>query len=202
MSNLQPANYNNSPSSSIASSQYNVVKIDGKTLVIENNPYNALYAGQRLTVDKTTYAIVTKVDGNFANALMTDAKVPAFLTNGDWAPIDVPRNTLLVSPELAGELYVRCSNTLTDRPGYVGWSLTNDTGQLLAIGNDYEAHNICAIKGTGVWGVAVYTLEVRSFLYGSLQPINYAKKTWYISSVTSKLTIGSLNDGHTSLILS
>jgi hypothetical protein len=201
-SNLQPANYLTSSRYSDATIKYRVIRSNGKELLLENNLCRTLYVGQRLTVDTDSYALVTRVEGELALAVMTDLKSPAFVATSDWTPLALPSSKLLIPPTLVGKLYVRCSNALTEKPGYVGWSLYDDDRNLIAIGNDYESHNVCQISGTGSWSGAVYILEVRSFLTGSLQPINFATKTWYPENPVTTLSVGALNDGQTSLILS
>lgn len=202
MSNLQPANYSTVSRYSEALIKYRVIRSNGRELLLENDLCRSLYVGQRLRVDDDTYAIVTRVEAELALALMTDLKSPQYLTVTDWTPLGIPENKLLIDPTQAGKLWVKCSNTLTEKPGYVGWSLMDADRNLLAIGNDYINHNVCSIQGTGSWQAGVYLFEVRSFLPGSLQPINYASKTWYITYASSSITVGALNDGQTNLVLS
>lgn len=202
MSNLQPANYSNASTYSTLVTRYKVLKTVGNELYLENDLCRSLVVGQRLRVDEDTFAIVTRVEGEFALAVMTDIKSPQYVVVNDWLPGALPKSKLLIDPALAGRLYVRCSNTLTEKPGYVGWSLYDGDRNLLAIGNDYENHNVCQLNGDGSWQLGVYTIEVRSFLPGSLQPINYASKSWYLTNTSMALTVGALNDGQTNLVLS
>lgn len=202
MSNLQPANYLISSKYADAAVRYRVIKSSGNQLLIENILCRSLVVGQRLDIDKETYALVTKVEGEVALAVATKVVSPSFVTISDWTVASLPKSKLLIDPAQAGELYVRCSNTLTEKPGYVGWSLLNGDRELIAIGNDYDSHNICQIKGSGVWEPREYILEVRSFIAGSLHPINYAIKRWVVNTASLALTVGALNDGQPILVLS
>lgn len=202
MSNLQPANYLTTSRYSDIPVKYKVIRSNGRELLLENDLCRSLVVGQRLAVDSDTYALVTRVENEYALAIMTDIKPVDYVTLSDWTPLALPESKLLIDSSQAGKLYVRCSNTLTEKPGYVGWSLYDGDRNLLAIGNDYKSHNICQISGTGSWQGAAYILEVRSFLPNSLQPINYGSKTWYPANTITNLTVGALNDGQTSLILS
>lgn len=202
MSNLQPANYLISSKYADGPIKYRVIKSAGNELLLENVVCRSLVVGQRLMIDKDTYALVTKVEGELAAATMTDIKTPAFVTVSDWTPISLPKSKLLIDEKQAGELYVRCSNTLTEKPGYVGWSLLNGDREMIAIGNDYDDHNVCHIKGSGIWQPTEYILEVRSFIAESLHPINYAIKRWVVTTPSLALTVGALNDAQPVLVLS
>lgn len=202
MSNLQPANYLTSSRYFDGEVKYKVIRTNGRELLLENDLCRSLVVGQRLAVDDKVYALVTRVENELALAVMTEVRSPAYLTLSDWTPLALPRSKLLINESQAGKLYVRCSNSLTEKPGYIGWSLYDSGRNLVAIGNDYESHNVCQIAGTGTWTSPAYILEVRSFLPDSLQPINFGTKSWYLASPTSMLSVGALNDGQTNLILS
>lgn len=200
--NLQPTNYLTSSRYFDAPVKYKVIRSSGKELLLENDLCRSLSVGQRLDVDADSYALVTRVENELALAVMTSLKSPAYVTLSDWTTLRNPSNMLLIAPSLAGKLYVRCSNTLTEKPGYVGWSLYDGDRNLIAIGNDYENHNVCQINGTGSWSGEMYILEVRSFLTGSLHPVNFASKIWYPESAAPILSVGALNDGQATLVLS
>lgn len=99
-----------------------------------------------------------------------------------------------------GSLYVKCSNTVTKRPGHVGWTLYGPTDQVIAIGSDYNHKDVCQLTGDGEWSPGLYRLKVASFGDGSARLFS-ASKTWSIERPTTMLSIGDYSNSSLSLIL-
>ena len=202
MPSNEPASYQLTSAYSNQQTRYKILRSKDNLIYLENDSCQSLTVGQRLNLQGLTYALVIAVNEVEATARVTKITNAQYATLGDWTNLTQPTSMLLIPEEQAGRLFVRCDNALTEKPGFIGWSLFNSDNVLLAIGNDYQSHNICQIEGTGSWAAGSYILEVRSFLPDSLQPINFATKTWELAEPTARLSTGSVNDIDTKLILS
>ena len=202
MPSNEPASYQLTSAYSTQQTRYKILRSKDNLIYLENDSCQSLTVGQRLNLQGLTYALVIAVNEVEATARVTKITNAQYATLGDWTNLTQPTSMLLIPEEQAGRLFVRCDNALTEKPGFIGWSLFNSDNVLLAIGNDYQSHNICQIEGTGSWAAGSYILEVRSFLPDSFQPINFATKTWELAEPTARLSTGSVNDIDTKLILS
>ena len=198
----EPASYQLTSAYSTQQTRYKILRFKDNLIYLENDTCRSLVVGQRLSLQGLAYALVIAVTETEAIARVTKITNAEYATLEDWTNLTQPTSMLLIPKEQAGQLFVRCDNALTEKPGFIGWSLFNSDNVLLAIGNDYLSHNICQIAGTGSWAAGSYILEVRSFLPDSFQPINFAIKTWELTQPATRLSTGSVNDIDTKLILS
>jgi len=176
-------------------SQYAVLSQDGYTVTVSNSVCSPLSIGQILTFDSDVQGVVTATTPTQATVQLYSLISVISASPLGWFPIPTTPNLKLFYPSsLLGSLSVQCINTGTQLPGYLGWTLFDSQGNILAIGNDLYNKNICSFSGSSSWGIGSYTLTVRSFTPITLSPIRYASLTWNVLSPSPLLSAGNPND--------
>lgn len=184
--------------------RYKVITQEGRRVTLENNPCSILFLGQPVVFDNDLKGIVVSVSETTAVVQLNKVYSPVGeALQFDWLRYNHPdASRILIDLTKLGSLEVYCVNSNTSKSGFIGWSLYNQSGKLLALGNDRLKHNVCSFKGKGYWSAGEYTLVVRSFQEFTFHPLGYATHTWSVTNPVDKLSAGSIDDYSDKLYLS
>lgn len=156
---------------------------DEVTIRVNTNP---LEKGKTLIFNQEIVGVVTNVVNNIAFVRLSQNAKVQDVEEFKWVE---PTPKVLIFKDV-GSLNVRCTNTGTDKPGLIGWTLRDANRTILAVGSDINKKHHCTLEGNSLWAPGRYELEVMNFTKNK-QPLGrFGRMSW---TIEPGMSIAELN---------